>query len=451
MDVQRYLTVKALTKYIKRKFDADPHLTNVLVKGEISNFKMHSSGHMYFTLKDDQARMLAVMFSSANRSLKFRPENGMQVLINGDVTVYEAGGQYQMYVKSMQPDGIGDLYLAFEQLKKRLEKEGLFDIDKKRPLPVYPKVVGIVTSPTGAAVRDIMTTIKRRYPVAQMLVYPALVQGENAAPSIVSAIEKANDDGRADVLIVGRGGGSIEELWAFNEEQVALAIRASQIPVISAVGHETDITIADFAADMRAPTPTGGAELAVPHIEEVVEKIAARKMRLIRAMSEQIRRERKRYETVKHSYIMRNPETLYRQQAERLDRLTEKLRKERALYFKQAYTQVNEWTSRLERSHPGKKIRESAIEVDRLKMDLIRQMQSVFNRKEAEFKRRVSLLHALSPLKVMERGYSLTYTADNQLVKSTKDAKVGNELRVRLSDGSLYCQIQSVEENQSEE
>ncbi|WP_198508041.1 exodeoxyribonuclease VII large subunit, partial [Bacillus sp. FJAT-42315] len=350
MDVQRYLTVKALTKYIKRKFDADPHLTNVLVKGEISNFKMHSSGHMYFTLKDDQARMLAVMFSSANRSLKFKPENGMQVLIKGDITVYEAGGQYQMYVKAMQPDGIGDLYLAFEQLKKRLEKEGLFDADKKRPLPVYPKVIGIITSPTGAAVRDIITTIKRRYPVAQMLVYPALVQGENAAPSIVSAIEKANDDGRAEVLIVGRGGGSIEELWAFNEEQVALAISASQVPVISAVGHETDVTIADFVADMRAPTPTGAAELAVPHIEEVVEKVVTRKTRLIRAMSEKIRRERKRYETVKSSYIMRNPETLYRQQAERLDRLTEKLVKEQALYLKQTHIRINELTNRLQRS-----------------------------------------------------------------------------------------------------
>ncbi|WP_338750016.1 exodeoxyribonuclease VII large subunit [Bacillus sp. FJAT-52991] len=451
MDVQRYLTVKALTKYIKRKFDADPHLTNVFVKGEISNFKMHSSGHMYFTLKDDQARMLAVMFSSANRSLKFRPENGMQVLIKGDVTVYEAGGQYQMYVKSMQPDGIGDLYLAFEQLKKRLEKEGLFDISKKRPLPVYPKVIGIITSPTGAAVRDIITTIKRRYPVVQMLVYPALVQGENAAPSIVSAIEKANDDGHADVLIVGRGGGSIEELWAFNEEQVALAIRASRIPIISAVGHETDVTIADFVADMRAPTPTGGAELAVPHIEEVVEKVAMRKTRLIRAMSEKVRRERKRYETVKHSYIMRNPEALYRQQAERLDRLTEKLVREQTLYLKQAHTQINELTNRLQRSHPGKQIRESVIEVERLKTTLIRQMQAVFSRKEDEFKRKVSLLHALSPLKVMERGYSLTYTTDNQLVKSTRDAKVGEKLRVRLSDGSLYCQIQSMEEDKSGE
>ncbi|MGM7635513.1 exodeoxyribonuclease VII large subunit [Bacillus sp. Hm123] len=451
MDVQRYLTVKALTKYIKRKFDADPHLTNVFVKGEISNFKMHSSGHMYFTLKDDQARMLAVMFSSANRSLKFKPENGMQVLIKGDITVYEAGGQYQIYVKAMQPDGIGELYLAFEQLKKRLEKEGLFDVTKKRSLPPYPKVVGIITSPTGAAVRDIITTIKRRYPVAQMLVYPALVQGENAAPSIVSAIEKANVDGQADVLIIGRGGGSIEELWAFNEEQVALAISASQIPTISAVGHETDVTIADFIADMRAPTPTGAAELAVPHIEEVVEKVAAKKTRLIRAMSEKIRRERKRYEAVKSSYIMRNPEALYRQQAERLDRLTEKLVREQTLYLKQTHTQIHELTNRLQRSHPGKKIHESTIEVDRLKMRLTRQMQAVFNRKEDEFKRKVSLLQALSPLKVMERGYSLTYTADNQLVKSTRDAKVGEELRVRLSDGSLYCQIQSMEEDKNGE
>src|SRR5690606_2508105 len=267
---------QALTKYIKRKFDFDPHLQNVYVKGEISNFKRHTSGHMYFTLKDEKARIGAVMFAQAARSLKFIPENGMNVLLNGEVSVYEPSGQYQIYVKSMEPDGIGALYVAFEQLKERLEKEGLFRKDRKQPIPPYPKTVGVVTSPTGAAIRDIITTIQRRYPIARIIIYPALVQGTQAAPSVANMIRIANERKEADVLIVGRGGGSIEELWAFNEEVVARAIYESDIPIISAVGHETDTTIADFVADLRAPTPTGAAEMAVPNWTELLERIENR-------------------------------------------------------------------------------------------------------------------------------------------------------------------------------
>ncbi|MEK4028855.1 exodeoxyribonuclease VII large subunit [Pseudobacillus sp. FSL P4-0506] len=445
MGVERYLTVKALTKYIKRKFDADPHLTNVYVKGEISNFKSHSSGHMYFTLKDDKARILAVMFSSANRSLKFQPENGMQVLVTGDITVYEAGGQYQIYVTSMQPDGIGSLYLAFEQLKTKLAKEGLFDENRKRPLPAYPKTIGIVTSPTGAAVRDIITTIKRRYPVAEMLIYPALVQGANAAPSIVAAIQRANDDERADVLIVGRGGGSIEELWAFNEEDVARAINFSAIPVISAVGHETDVTIADFAADKRAPTPTAGAEMAVPHLEEVLEKVFVRKTRLIRAISEKVRRERKRFESARSAYIIRNPQALYRQQQERLDRLTDRLERGQSVYIKNTAAQVSNLTERLQRSHPKRKIDEAKQQVQRLDASLSREIGTLLRSKKEELRQHLSMLDALSPLKIMERGYSLAYDEENKLVKSSGEVKIGEQVKVQLVDGSLICQVESIE------
>lgn len=257
MSNQQYLSVSALTKYIKRKFDADPHLQNVYIKGEISNFKQHTSGHMYFTLKDEKARLLSVMFAANNKGMKFLPENGMKVLVKGDISLYEASGQYQLYVKSMAPDGVGDLYLAYEQLKKKLEATGLFLAEHKKTIPLYPKSVGVITSPTGLALRDILTTIKRRYPIAKIIVYPALVQGNNAAKSIAQAITMANSRAESDVLIVGRGGGSIEELWAFNEEIVAESIYDSDIPIISAVGHETDFTIADFVADMRAPTPTG--------------------------------------------------------------------------------------------------------------------------------------------------------------------------------------------------
>ncbi|WP_232282324.1 exodeoxyribonuclease VII large subunit, partial [Paenibacillus sp. oral taxon 786] len=251
------------------KLESDQVLTDVWIRGEISNFTHHSSGHMYFTLKDADSRIKSIMFASYNQRLPFRPKEGTRVIARGNVSVYERDGQYQFYVTHMQPDGVGSLYLAFEQLKQKLEAEGLFAPGRKRPLPRFPKTIGVVTSPTGAAVRDILTTLGRRYPQAAVILYPVLVQGKGAAPSIVKAIRTLNAMGEADVLIVGRGGGSLEELWAFNEEQVARAIYESAIPVISAVGHETDFTIADFVADLRAATPTAAAELAVPHTAEL--------------------------------------------------------------------------------------------------------------------------------------------------------------------------------------
>lgn len=247
-----YVTVSALTKYIKRKFDVDPHLENIWIKGELSNVKIHTRGHIYFTLKDENARMQSVMFARQSERLPFKPENGMKVLVRGGISVYEPSGNYQLYAKEMQPDGVGALYLAYEELKKKLAGEGLFDDRYKKQIPAFPATIGVVTSPTGAAVRDVITTLKRRYPLVKVIVLPALVQGENASRSIVTRIEEANEKEICDVLIVGRGGGSIEELWAFNEEIVARAIFASNIPIISAVGHETDFTISDFVADIRA-------------------------------------------------------------------------------------------------------------------------------------------------------------------------------------------------------
>ncbi|WP_069188398.1 exodeoxyribonuclease VII large subunit, partial [Paenibacillus sp. GM2] len=260
---QRILSIKELNRYIRMKLESDSLLQDVWIRGEISNFTHHSSGHMYFTLKDKDSRIKTIMFASHNQRLPFIPKEGARVIARGNVSVYERDGQYQFYATHMQPDGIGSLYLAFEQLKGKLEAEGLFAPERKRPIPRYPHVIGVITSPTGAAVRDIITTLARRYPQAAVVLYPVLVQGKAAAPSIVKAIRRLNQMGEADVLIVGRGGGSLEELWAFNEEQVARAIYQSEIPVISAVGHETDFTIADFVSDLRAATPTAAAELAV--------------------------------------------------------------------------------------------------------------------------------------------------------------------------------------------
>lgn len=441
---KRYLSVSALTKYIKRKFDADPHLHDVFVKGEISNFKQHSSGHMYFTLKDEKARILAVMFSSNNRSMKFKPDNGMKVLLSGEITVYEQGGQYQIYVKTMQPDGIGDLFLAYEQLKERLEKEGLFSSAHKRGLPRYPNTIGVITSPTGAAVRDIITTIKRRYPIAHILIIPAVVQGDNAPKSIVNAIAAANRITDIDCLIVGRGGGSIEELWAFNEEIVARAIFASEIPIISAVGHETDFTIADFVADMRAPTPTGAAELAVPHIDELVERILSRQSRLIRVMKEKIHFQYERLQRIERSYAFKYPAKMYEQKMEQVDKVTERLaRGSEKLYLakKEAYSGLQR---RMERNHPDELLKAATQQHERIEKEMKRAMMSILSTKQKDFKQVISTLDALSPLKVMDRGYSLVYDGEGKLAKSVNRFVKDDTIKIQMSDGSLDCTVMNV-------
>ncbi|TYS19163.1 exodeoxyribonuclease VII large subunit [Rossellomorea vietnamensis] len=449
MDNSQYLTIQALTKYIKRKFDKDPHLSGIYVKGEISNFKRHSSGHMYFTLKDERARILAVMFSSANASMKFNPENGMNVLLRGDISVYEAGGQYQIYVKEMQPDGIGDLFLAYQQLKEKLEKQGLFSEARKKPIPKFPRKIGVITSPTGAAVRDIITTIERRYPIGEIVVYPALVQGERAAQSIAESIKKANKNEEIDVLIVGRGGGSIEELWAFNEERVALAISNSEVPVISAVGHETDFTIADFAADMRAPTPTAAAELAVPHIDDLLERVLNQKIMLIRGMKTRLKSERARLKSVTSSIIFRNPRRLYEQKIEAVDHLTEKLNRNQRVRMQAGREKLGHLDSNLKRVHPRRLWEQKNEQHLRTAKQLQANFSTILRQKQNDFSRTISTLEALSPLKIMDRGYSLVYSEDSKLVKSKEAVKEGEKVTVHLQDGKLYCHIDSIEESEN--
>lgn len=386
------------------------------------------------------------MFSSQSRFMKFSPENGMKVIVKGDVSVYEPSGQYQIYIKEMQPDGIGELFLAYEQLKQRLEAEGLFSPEAKKAIPLYPRTVGVITSPTGAAIRDVITTIKRRYPIANILVFPALVQGDNAAPSIVKAIEKANSMKDIDVLIVGRGGGSIEELWAFNEEVTARAIYSSAIPIISAVGHETDFTIADFVADLRAPTPTGAAELAVPHIDELVDRILQRQTRLLRAMNGKFQFEKERLIRVQKSYAFRYPHRLYEQKLEQLDKLTESLVRGTSRLTQLKKGQHEILFKRLQRNHPKEALQDAKNSLGRLEKDMNRSMVQILAKKQTDFDRIVSTLQALSPLKIMERGYSLAYSEDNHLVKSVKQVKVQEQIQIQLQDGSLFCNVETIKE-----
>ena len=446
MSDQQYLSVSALTKYIKRKFDVDPHLQNAYIKGEISNFKQHTSGHMYFTLKDEKARLLAVMFAANNKGMKFLPENGMKVLVRGDISLYEASGQYQLYVKSMAPDGVGDLYIAYEQLKKKLEDAGLFLTKHKKGIPKYPKSVGVITSPTGAALRDIITTIKRRYPITRIIIYPALVQGNNAAKSIAQAISLANARAESDVLIVGRGGGSIEELWAFNEEIVAESIYDSDIPIISAVGHETDFTIADFVADMRAPTPTGAAELAVPHLNEILERLMNRKNRLTRSIQEKVNSERTHLSRLERSYAFRYPHKMYEQKLEQLDRATERLGKTSTRYFMKKRDDLNQMTEILKKQHPEQIVKTSKEDLQQYERTMRKTMEAIYRQKSQQFVSLTATLSALSPLKIMERGYGLVFTEDETLIKSTQQVSTGDKIAVSIKDGTLECEITEIKE-----
>ncbi|EPD53636.1 exodeoxyribonuclease VII, large subunit [Paenisporosarcina sp. HGH0030] len=438
-----YLTVKALTKYIKRKFDADPHLRNVYVKGELSNVKIHTSGHIYFTIKDDQTRMPAVMFAAQARSLKFKPESGMNVLLQGDVNVYEGSGQYQLYAQLMQPDGIGELFVAFEQLKEKLAKEGLFHPSRKKQIPKYPQKIGVITASTGAAIRDIVTTLSRRYPLAEVIIFPALVQGAGAAPSIVKALKRAHSYPDLDVCIVGRGGGSIEDLWAFNEEIVAREIANSTIPIISAVGHETDTTIADYVSDLRAPTPTAAAELAVPNQLDLLERVSNRKSQMVSIVTAILSQERKRLTRVMSAYPLAYPERLYRPFVERLTRANEQMERNGRTIFQQKQQHLAQQTMRLTLQNPQRMVLLHQKNVQASQQRLHMAAQKNVQTKARSFSNMIQLLEALNPLKIMDRGYSLTYQND-QVVKSIEDINPDQPLHIKLQDGVIIASIDSI-------
>lgn len=442
---EKYLTVTALTKYIKRKFDTDSHLKNLWLRGEISNFKHHSRGHMYLTIKDDQARLQAVMFAGNNRSLKFKPENGMNVLIKGEISVFEAFGQYQLYIQEMEPDGIGSLYLAFEQLKDRLHKLGLFDDRHKKKIPVFPKRIGIITSPTGAAVRDIITTIRRRYPIVAITVIPVLVQGPHAASSIKRAIETANEIGHFDTLIVGRGGGSIEELWGFNEEIVAKAIFNSHIPIISAVGHETDITISDYVSDLRAPTPTGAAEIAVPSQQELRERIYTLERALTRELNREITNKNNYLQRLKQSYAFRYPKQLLNQKEQELDKHVESLQRAMLNNNQQKEKEYINLHTRLLTQHPQKQIEQSQKEVDNNIKKQNFYMSQIIERNKVHLINTIDKLMLLNPLETMKRGFALPYTADGVIIKTTVQVQKDDRITVNIMDGKLSCQVVQVE------
>ncbi|MDF2680740.1 MAG: exodeoxyribonuclease large subunit [Brevibacillus sp.] len=444
MAIQDILSVSDLNRYIKMVLEKDSRLQDVWVRGEISNFTHHSSGHMYFTLKDKQSRIKVVMFGSYNRFLRFLPKDGTKAIVRGSISAFERDGAYQLYAKEMQPDGLGSLYLAFEQLKEKLALEGLFAAERKRPLPRFPKRVGVVTSPTGAAIRDICTTIRRRYPQAEIVLAPAVVQGVEAPASIISAIRIINQQTDIDVLIVGRGGGSIEELWAFNDEKVARAIAASIIPVISAVGHETDVTIADFVADVHAATPTAAAELAVPHYLEWVERVKQFDARIQRAVHNRIADQRKRLNQLSNSYAMRQPQRRLEEAAERLDRAHLRMKQSMKHLLTLRRERYGRLAQQIKRYRLADQIGERRKQVLTVRARLDERMRRRLTEQQMTFSARVAQLDALSPLKVMQRGFSLVY-AGGQIVKSVEQFASGDELVVRLRDGSATARVEQID------
>ena len=409
---KEYLTVSQLTKYIKYKLDNDVNLREVYLKGEISNFKAHTRGHFYFTIKDESSRINAVMFASSASKVKFTPEDGMKILVTGRISVYEATGGYQIYVNEMMEDGVGNLYVAFEQLKKKLASEGLFDDRYKKPIPKIPKRVGVITASTGAAIRDIISTINRRFPLTEVILLPSLVQGEGAKEDIVRQIKRA-ENYNLDVLIVGRGGGSIEDLWAFNEEIVARAIFECPIPVISAVGHEIDFTIADFVADLRAPTPTGAAEIAVPNKRDVINYINQLSLRSRKAVDNILELKKKRLDNIKSNYILNNPLDLYSAKIQKIDYLTESL--------------VKNYKNIIDR----KKIKLNNIKI----RPLFSNPLVILDKTKQKYTLLLGKLDALSPLKTLERGYGIIKLND-KAVTSIKDLKKDDLINIELKDGS---------------
>ena len=399
---QQVLSITQINEYIRTKLDADPLLEGVAVRGEISNCKLYPSGHLYFTLKDEASALKCVMFKGNAMRLRFRPENGMKVIAMGKITVYPRDGAYQLYCTAMAVDGVGDLHAAFEQLKKKLSAKGLFDPVHKKPIPKYPGTIGIVTSSAGAAVHDMLRILRKRYPLTQVRLLPVRVQGAEAPGEIAAAIRYANRHGLADLLIVGRGGGSMEDLWAFNDEQVAYAIFESQIPVISAVGHEPDVTISDYVADLRAATPSNAAELAVPDQNALRQNLDSVSAAMVSALSRQLKAERQKLDVLSHSPALQSP------------------------------------VSYLEQKGRG---------LELLKNRLVAAQQNALAQKKQRYIGSVAKLDAMSPLKVLTRGYSMAQTEDGHVIRSTTQVELGERITVSLSNGKLFATVMDKKEN----
>ncbi|MCM0598669.1 exodeoxyribonuclease VII large subunit [Periweissella fabalis] len=440
MEKQQYLSISGLTKYLKRKFDADPYLEKVFLTGEISNWRLRPT-HQYFSLKDDNAKINATMFQGNFKKVKFQPEEGMKVLVTGRISLYGPSGSYQIIVDSMQPDGVGALYQAYEQLKQKLQVEGLFDRPKKS-LPRFPKRIAVITSPSGAVIRDIITTTQRRYPIAQLVLYPAVVQGDNAVASLVERLHQvAQAD--YDVVIIGRGGGSIEDLWPFNEEAVARAIVSMPMPVISSVGHETDTTIADLVADIRAATPTAAAELATPRLDEEIINLQQLESRLQTAMLNRVKFAKQQVARQMNSVVFSNPQRLYDGYVQRVDLANERLIKAFQQRIANANNRYQLATHRIPLLQYRQQIVQLVKHINVTDRQLIQASSQILKDKQQQVAKQMQALNLVSPLNILNRGYALA-SIDGQVIKRTTDVEIDEQITLRVSDGTVTAKVTDI-------
>lgn len=414
----KYLTVTAVTRYIKHKIESDTNLRKIYMKGEISNFKAHSSGHFYFSIKDENSVIKAIMFSSNAKKLGFIPTEGMKILVTGTISLYEATGNYQIYVDELIEDGVGNLYIAFEKLKEKLSKEGLFDLKYKKQIPKYPTKIGIVTASTGAAIRDILSTIKRRYPICENYLFPCLVQGDTAPIDIVKKLNQAEEFG-VDVIIVGRGGGSFEDMNCFNDENVARTVFKMQTPVISAVGHEVDYTIIDFVADLRAPTPTGAAEMAVPNLFDLYNLLKQYNIRLNEVVLKNINYKKLVMDKIKTSFVIKNPMLMFNTKKQDLDVKIEKINN----ILKEKINSKKEKINLIKNSY------------------VIKNPEIIYKNKKQNFIRLIEKIEILNPMSILKRGYTITYVND-KVIKSAQEVNINDLVKVNYYDGYIEAKVE---------
>lgn len=438
-----YLSVSTLTKYLKTKFDRDPYLERVFLTGEISNFRRRPK-HQYFAIKDEKSVIQATMWAGAFSKLNFELEEGMKVNLVGRVQLYEPGGSYSIIIEKMMPDGIGALAVQLEQLKKKLSAEGLFNLDFKQAIPAFSRKIGVVTSPSGAVIRDIITTVNRRFPMTEILLFPAKVQGNGAAEEVASRIREANERLDLDVLIIGRGGGSIEDLWAFNEEIVVRAIFESRIPVISSVGHETDTTLADYVADRRAATPTAAAELATPNTKlDILQYLTNSEMRLSTSVQRSVNQGQESLIRLQNSVIFRQPERLYDGYLQKLDQLTSTLTQNLQQHYQKKQQAQALLTSRLTSLRLSQKITESSRYLDREIASLKINFTNFFEQQKTRAEKAYDSLSLIDPEKIVKRGFAIARTAEQKVVKSTQDVKIGDYLSLEVSDGQINVEVKN--------
>ncbi len=435
---QQYLTVTALTQYLKLKLENDPHLKKILLKGEMSNFKAHSSGHFYFSLKDDKAQISAMMFSTYTKSMSFMPKDGDKVLVEGYISLYEARGSYSISVFTMTLDGIGELFLKYEQLRKQFEEMGYFDQSLKKPIPKFPRAIGVITSPTGAVIQDIRNTVARRYLLTKILLYPALVQGEGSKDSLVKQIRRANEDNEVDVIILGRGGGSIEDLWSFNEAEVVVAIYESKIPIITAIGHETDTTLSDYAGDLRAPTPTAAAELATPNVTDLLLDLKEKQRLISYYINDIIKTAQKQLLNLDERLYVSNPKSKATQIKQHISQLESRLQQNYKVQLNDKTYKISLLKSLIQ--SPKDLLKSSTQRVKELDYRLDKSYENKIVTQTYRLQSLTETLKAINPLSVMDRGFALTKKGSH-VITTVKDVLIDDIIDIELKDGKIKTKV----------